>query len=376
MNNLLISKVRKRRIEKDVYEALQKFNYIPKKKQVFIKPNIVSHFKPDSPYLTNPRIIAGIIDYLRSRGVEKIYVGDGPSSEDSDDVFSKSGYKKLCKEKKVELVDLNKTEFINVKWKYGELGLPKIILESEYINVAKLKTHMQATVSFCLKNQKGLISLRDKMRFHRDGLDKHIVGLYEAIKPDLSMIDATNGLEGNGPGVSGTPVKNINLLIIGKDALETDYLACRLIGLDPKKVVHLKMAAGNKNIKLPNNLLKEIEKNQLHFKLPYCNGKFQILNLTYWLTNETCSQCNFIVGELKKNLMKHPIVMSKLFYYLITHQKINFVTGKSKIPDAKGKIICMGNCAMGNKNVKPLPGQKIVFVPGCPPKIKDLIKNL
>ena len=68
---VLIKKLDKN-IEKSVFDALTEINYIPKKKKVFIKPNIVNPFKPEEAFITNPRVVSGVIDYLRSKNIDNI----------------------------------------------------------------------------------------------------------------------------------------------------------------------------------------------------------------------------------------------------------------------------------------------------------------
>jgi hypothetical protein len=48
-------------------------------------------------------------------------------------------------------------------------------------------------------------------------------------------------MEGNGP-IHGTPV-DLGLTIVGNDALATDAEMCRLMGIDPRQVSHLRFLA-------------------------------------------------------------------------------------------------------------------------------------
>ncbi|MDH5495465.1 MAG: DUF362 domain-containing protein, partial [Candidatus Bathyarchaeota archaeon] len=55
-----------------------------------------------------------------------------------------------------------------------------------------------------------------------------------------TIIDGFYALEGPGP-TSGTPVK-MNLLIAGKDVVAVDATACRVMGINPTEIYHIKRA--------------------------------------------------------------------------------------------------------------------------------------
>lgn len=351
--------------EKSVYLALKKYNYKPKKSKVFIKPNIVGDFKPHLPYNTSLKVISGIIDYLRDIGITEIYVGDGPSDQNTKKVFQKSGYLKLCKRKNVHLVDLNDTERKTIKWKFGKLEIPKIIYDCEYINVAKAKTHIQTIVTLCQKNQKGLLTLPTKRRFHQN-LHEYIAELSKAVKPDLNIMDMTDALEGNGPARMGITIKNINLLIVGQDAFEVDYITTKIMSIDPEKVHHLRLA--KKKPKFSKEFLNDLEKYKIKFREPYETINISMLHVNYWWTMETCSGCTNEIAEIRNNILKNPKVILKLIYYLLKGKKVHFLTGRSKIPD-EGKILCIGNCM--HKIAKEHNKE---IIKGCPPKAQEIVK--
>ena len=79
----------------------------------------------------------------------------------------------------------------------------------------------------------------DKTKIHQGpkAIHKNIFEIYKKIKPDISVIDAFQGMEGNGP-VSGIPVK-MNLAIASANALAADIVATKLIGLEPENIGYL-----------------------------------------------------------------------------------------------------------------------------------------
>jgi len=356
-----------RKTRQDVYESLASFGYRPKKKKVFIKPNIVGEYRPGTPYITNLKVVEGLIEYLQDIDIDEIAVGEGPVSENTRHVFNKTGYKKLCKKTGVALVDLYETERIYLNAAGRKISIPRLVLNSEYINISKLKTHSQTGVTLCLKNQKGLLTLQEKRSSHRD-LHRNIAKLYSAIKPDLSMVDATSGVEGNGPGSTGNPVKNINLLVIGTDALKVDFLSSMLMGMDPMKIEHLRIASGKRRISFPKEVLNELSAHKMKFKKPTDHDRK--FNFYYWFTDETCSGCTRALIDLNIQIMRNPLLWPIFFYNGIL-RRVDILSGKSDVPEKHGKVVCVGNCTreLARKH-------NLIWVPGCPPRPMDIIKKM
>jgi uncharacterized protein (DUF362 family) len=356
-------------IEKNVCDALTSLGYKPKRDSIFIKPNIANASKPDDPYITNPRIVGGMIDYLKYLGYTDIAVGEGPVGGDVDEIFKTSGFSSMCKEKGVELLDLNKVKRETIIGDFGEIELPTIIFESEYINVAKLKTHMLTTVTLCLKNQKGLLRIGDKRKFHQN-LHQNIASLAKVVSPNLSIIDALNGVEGNGPGRMGRKVKDINILICGTNPVSTDAIASKFMGIDPEEVRHL-ILAKNAGIGDFSDIMigEAIEEVGMNFEKPTDHHK--IFNVYYWWTDETCSGCSSLLGDIKKKVSFSPKYLMKLFIHGFFF-RLDLVTGKfSDPPINSGKIICIGDCTK-----KLAENHGLTWTSGCPPKVESILEKL
>jgi len=355
-----------KKIKEDVYKSLSDFGYEPKKKRVFIKPNIVGPYSPETPYITNPKVVEGVIKYLQDIGIDDITIGEGPVIPNTQRVFKKTGYQKLCQKTGVALIDLYGVDRKHFNLDGWKISIPKLIFESEYINISKLKTHTNTGVTLCLKNQKGLLTLPEKREAHRN-LHRSIARLYSLIKPDLSIVDATSGVEGNGPGASGNHVKNINLLVVGRDALKTDFLSSMLMGRNPMKIKHLRIAAKRKII-FTKETIKTLSKHKMRFKKPTDHDKK--FNFYYWFTDETCSGCTHTLVDMKNEIIKNPLFWPTFFYNGIL-RRVDILSGKSAVPKNHGKIVCIGNCTKRLSEKEDLD-----WVPGCPPNSTDVIKKL
>ena len=79
-----------------------------------------------------------------------------------------------------------------------------------------------------------------KVKFHSLGISKVIVDINAVLRPKLTVIDGFYALEGPGP-IRGYPVK-MDLIIAGRDPVATDATACRIMGIDPYEVYHIRRA--------------------------------------------------------------------------------------------------------------------------------------
>ncbi|MDL2207062.1 DUF362 domain-containing protein, partial [Eubacteriales bacterium OttesenSCG-928-N13] len=119
------------------------------------------------------------------------------------------------------------------------------VLDADYIiNLPKMKTHGMTTLSLGVKNLFGCIPGLLKPRLHYsnpsyDGFAQMLTSLTETVKPNLTLIDAVEGMEGNGPG-SGT-VRHRGLILASRDIFAQDYVAAQLMGVDPRSVLMIQV---------------------------------------------------------------------------------------------------------------------------------------
>jgi ferredoxin len=110
-----------------------------------------------------------------------------------------------------------------------------VLMADGVLNQCKLKTHMFMSITGAVKNNFGVIPGLAKPGYHANLWDKNhfadmLLDLAEYVSPRLSIMDAVTGMEGDGPGVSGTP-RRIGLLLGSKNPLALDVVASEIIGL-------------------------------------------------------------------------------------------------------------------------------------------------
>ncbi len=370
---MIIIRKLKDTIEDTIYTALSEIKYQPQHERALIKPCIPSPCQNGTPYITNHRIIAGVIDYLRHQGIKEIIVGEGPL-RDYERTFVVSGYEKMCRGRgggNVRLINLHHAERRCISWDYGELQIPSLVLDSEYINIAKLKVHTSTTVTLSMKNQMGLLRKEDNKKIHLLGLHRPIAALASVVKPNLIIIDAINGEQGGPPGKHGQEVQGINLVICGSHLLPTDAAATRLMGFEPENIRHLKIARDmgvggfeDEMIGLP------LDKYQMNF-IPLTDHR-RIANLYYHWTDETCSGCLGLMAEIRKTALSHPWHIGRFIRYGLL-QRLDIMTGKPEIIKKThgSRIIGVGDCMRDIASKHGIP-----FVSGCPPRAVDVLEKI
>lgn len=60
------------------------------------------------------------------------------------------------------------------------------------------------------------------------------------VRPDLTLMDAVVGMEGNGPS-NGSP-KKVNAILASKDPVALDAVACKMVGIEPFMVPSTRLA--------------------------------------------------------------------------------------------------------------------------------------
>ena len=212
--------------------------------RVVIKPNWNGCAIAGSTTL--PAVLAAC-KWANSQGAGEVIVGEGPvpvGKEAFDKYLEKMGAENALAGIGVRFVNFDTGEHVLFKDKEDlppEIGVAKLALECDVlIDIPMLKVHSCCLTTLCVKNLKGCLRPQDKMAFHRTGLLPAVVALNKIVRPQISVIDAVNAMEG---GHNSGPLVPLGLLIAGRDPVATDAVGSAQIGLGSGKVPLLKMAA-------------------------------------------------------------------------------------------------------------------------------------
>lgn len=219
-----------------------------KNKQVLLKPNFLTSFNAERGTCSHPAVIrAAALAALQGGGA--VSLGDSPGFERVERVAKVLGVTSAIQDLDIPLVsfDDQKTE---VKFPQGKfcksfpLGSPAARAQV-LVNLPRLKTHSFTGYSGAVKNLYGCISGRSKMalhmRYHELGdFSRMLADLAGYLQPALTVVDGIVSMEGPGPR-RGTP-RPTGFLIMSRDPVAADAVACTLVGIPPREILHLRYA--------------------------------------------------------------------------------------------------------------------------------------
>src|ERR1700729_1527645 len=228
-------------------EARAVFDLPVRGKTVLLKPNLVG-FDPLCEMNTHPYVIAATRESFLRLGAAQVLIGDGPAMDrDTEAIIESVRLREFTGPLARTFVDLNVDEVKRVALRtrasrLKELFLPKTVLGVDFlVSMPKLKTHHWAGVTLSLKNMFGIVPGScygwPKNVLHWAGIDRAILDINAAARPDFAIVDGIVGMEGNGP-IQGTP-KDSGVLILGNDPVAVDATCCRVMGLVPERVKYL-----------------------------------------------------------------------------------------------------------------------------------------
>jgi len=213
-------------------------------KTVVVKPNLCYYWDASTGYTTDPRVVSGIIDYVREKfGDVDIKVAEADASAmRTKYAFPVLGYDGLAKEKNVELFNLSNDvlldKTVEVNGRKISFKVPETLTKCDlFINVPKLKIMRATKITCAMKNIFGCIGFPRKMIYHKY-LDEAIVGINKVLHPHLTIVDGLVGLGRH-------PVK-LGLIMASVDVVSADWVASQIMGYKPSGVKFLKLAVKEK----------------------------------------------------------------------------------------------------------------------------------
>jgi uncharacterized protein (DUF362 family) len=206
------------------------------KHKIFIKPNL-SHPEYLPGVVTSPELMQQLVGLLRD-GNNEVIVGESNGfNYPCWTAFNKTGAEAAVKAAGGSVINLSEDKVVEVKFQGNtplkRLFLPKTILDADaVVDLPLMKTHEFMAYSGAIKNLFGCVPSNKRIYLH-PYLPEVLNQLYTLFKPQLTIMDARIGIEGNGP-TKGKPVK-MGLMLTGNDALAVDVTAAKIMMLDWKE---------------------------------------------------------------------------------------------------------------------------------------------
>jgi uncharacterized protein (DUF362 family) len=205
------------------------------KRRIFIKPNL-SHPEYLPGVVTSPELMQQLVGLLRDDNNEVVVGESNGFNYPCWSAFEKTGVEAAVKKAGGSVINLSEDKLVEVKFQGNtplkRLFLPKTILDADaVVDLPLMKTHEFMAYSGAIKNLFGCVPSNKRIYLH-PYLPEVLYRLYSLFKPQLTIMDARTGIEGNGP-TKGKPVE-MGLMLTGNDALIVDITAARVMILNWK----------------------------------------------------------------------------------------------------------------------------------------------
>jgi len=231
-----------------VTRAFEIFPLKLKGKKILIKPNVLRTSEPGEAIVTHPAVLAAVVNLVESMEPASIIVGDNPgvfSYGANEESFKKTGlmeaaggyYRNIGTEART--IDFNPDYMPTV-------SVSRAVLDADIlISLPKFKTHGLTVMTGAIKNSFGILPGAQKARLHKAAgtparFHDMIVDVFRLRIPDLFIVDAVIGMEGNGP--ASPELRNIGLILAADNAVAMDATIATLMGCDPAKLGFLRKA--------------------------------------------------------------------------------------------------------------------------------------
>ena len=227
--------------------------------RVLLKPNLLTGARPTKECVTRPEVVYCVAELVIAAG-GKPFLGDGPAFGTAHGVAQANGYLPLMTELDVPIVEFKGVRYETISEEFDHLLLSKEVMEADVvINLPKVKSHVQLTLTMGVKNLFGCVPGKMKAWWHMEaGKDEArfgqmLVETARTISPDLTILDGIIGHEGNGPS-NGEP-RELGILAASANVFALDRSIVELLQVAPDRV--LTIAAARKLGLCPE--LEEIE---------------------------------------------------------------------------------------------------------------------
>jgi uncharacterized protein (DUF362 family)/NAD-dependent dihydropyrimidine dehydrogenase PreA subunit len=297
MSKVLIHPASYEGVREAIDRTFELFPLTVRDKKVLIKPNVLRASDAKEGICTHPAVLRAVVEKVETMKPAAIVVGDNPgmmSYGANEESFRQTGLLEAAKGyyrnigNDAQRIDFNPVFIPTV-------SISRAVLEADVIiSLPKFKTHGLTVITCAIKNSFGFLPGAQKAKLHKAAggpgpFHDVIVDCFRLRVPDLIIVDAVIGMEGNGP--ASPDLRDINLILASDNAVALDAVIAQMMGLAPERLRFLRRA---KELGLgdydPNTIEIIGELKQLAgFKVPPLGGEAILRNETVqtFLHNKT-----------------------------------------------------------------------------------------
>lgn len=208
--------------------------------RVLLKPNLLTGARPTKDCVTRIDLVAAVARQVKAVG-GKPFLGDSPAFGSAQGVALANGYGPLLEELELPIIEFQGKRHAVESNTFPHLRLAKEALDADVvINLPKVKSHMQLTLTLGVKNLFGCVPGKMKAWWHMEaGKDQNrfgemLVETAKAIDADLTILDGIVGHEGNGPS-AGEP-RSLGWLGASDQVFALDRAVVEILDVDPNSI--------------------------------------------------------------------------------------------------------------------------------------------
>lgn len=215
--------------------------FIAPGERVLIKPNVGWDRQPEQAANTNPELVGAVVRLCLEAGASLVWVTD-VSINDPIRSFARSGIEDVVKRAGGKIRLAGESDFVLTDLKGQVLQVwpvSRFYHEADkVINLPVVKQHSLSGCTIAMKNWYGVLGGR-RNRLHQE-IDVSIADLAAAVRPTLTIADATRVLFRNGPtGGNLADVEAHDTIVAGVDEVALDTYCLQFLGLQVDDVPFL-----------------------------------------------------------------------------------------------------------------------------------------
>jgi len=212
--------------------------------KVLLKPNVAWDRQPEQAANTNPAVVAAVVKLCLEARAAEVWVTDVPVN-DPYRCFARSGIEDAVKTAGGKIRLTTENDFVLTDLKGESLKVWPVSVfyhqADKLINLPVVKHHSLSKCTMAMKNLYGSLG-GQRNRLHQD-INTSIADLACAIRPTLTVMDATRVLRRNGPtGGNLSDVSIENTVIAGVDMVAIESYGLRFLDLKVEDIPFILMA--------------------------------------------------------------------------------------------------------------------------------------
>jgi uncharacterized protein (DUF362 family)/NAD-dependent dihydropyrimidine dehydrogenase PreA subunit len=281
MSKVMIHPATYENVREAVDRAFELFPLELRGKKVLIKPNVLRASEASEGIVTHPSVLRAVVEKVETLKPATVIVGDNPGLFNygaNEESFVTAGLMDAAKGYYLNIGNDSQQIAFNPDF-MPSVSISRIVLEADVIiSLPKFKTHGLTVLTGAIKNSYGFLPGALKAKLHKaagspERFHEMIVDVFRLRVPDLFLVDAVVGMQGNGP--ASPDLRDIGLILASDNAVALDSVIATMMGCEPSRLRFLQKAkeAGLGDYDL--NTVEIIgELNQLPgFRLPPLGGE-------------------------------------------------------------------------------------------------------